>query len=387
MKPLISILCTFIFALSTSTGCNSQSPKGDRELFLPPSTIRLPEGSRPNDLEIADLNGDGAPDVIAACTGRSAVCVLLGDGRGGFAPAPGSPFTANTDAHLVAVGNLNSDRFLDIAITSHDSNAVYILAGNGKGEFAAMRGSPFTAFPDGKPHNHGLALGDLNGDGKTDITLGHQDRGAIAVLLADGAGGFRPAARSPVKLGRGFYPHTLGDLNGDGKLDIVIPDILGSSLVIATGDGKGSFAPTANSPLRVKERPFFVLLADLNGDRRLDIAATHDDISDFDVLLGDGKGNFSAVRGSPFDSGRLGWKLLSADFDGDDKKDLLAGGRGGFTILSGNGAGAFNANAGSSVPIPGGVWGVASADLNKDGKPDVVVSVADRGELLVFLHR
>lgn len=387
LSRLVIVLIT-TFSI-TASGCADpeQRAREAQQLFLAQLPITLPADSRPNDLAIADINGDGSPDLIVACTGKVGVCVLLGDKRGRFRPVPGSPFPASTAPHLVAVGDLNSDKKLDIVVTSHDSNGVFVLLGDGRGSFALTLSSPHVGFIVGKPHNHGLALGDLNGDGKADITIGHQDLGAIAVLLGDGAGGFTPSARSPFKLGRGFYPHALGDVNGDGKLDIVAPDIMGSAITVAVGDANGTFTSPPNSSLRVKPRPFFILLDDLNGDHHLDIAATHDDIHDIDVFLGDGKGNFSPAHGSPFNSGRQGWLLVAADFDGDGQKDLIVGGLGGFTVFTGDGTGGFTTKAHSSYEVAGGTSGIAAGDFNRDGKLEVVVSDATKGEVLVFLHR
>jgi hypothetical protein len=259
------------------------------------------------------------------------------------------------------------------------------MLGDGKGGLTLTLTSPFVGYPFGKAHNHGLAVGDLNGDGKLDITMGHQDQGAIAVLLGDGKERFEPAPGSPMKLGRGFYPHALADVNGDGKLDVIAPDLMGAAIVVGLGDGKGGFKPGAS--LRVKQRPFYIVVDDFNGDKKLDIAATHDDIQDVDVLLGDGQGGFTPAPGSPLDSGLLGWKITAADVDGDGHKDLIIGGRGGFNVLSGDGTGRFTAKPESFNHTGGSAWGIAAGDVNKDGKVDVIVTDADKGTVTVFLHK
>lgn len=374
-------------ATISSSGCGDpvQRAQEAQRIFTPQKPILMGAGSRPDEVTLADVNGDGFPDLLAACTGKAGVCVLLGDGKGRFSAVTGSPFSAGTGVNLIARGDFNSDQKVDLAVTSHDSNGVFIMLGDGRGSFALTLSSPFIGYPFGKPHNHGLAVGDMNGDGKDDITMGHQDQGAIAVLLGDGQEKFEPAPRSPFNLGRGFYPHALGDVNGDGKLDAVIPDIMGSAIVVALGDGKGGLRPAQS--YRVKPRPFFILLEDLNGDQHLDIAATHDDIHDVDVFLGDGKGDFKPATGSPFNSGRLGWKLVASDLDADGHKDLVVGGAGGFTVFSGDGAGGFVAKPESAYAVDGAAWGISLGDVNRDRKTDVVICDAEKGTITIYLHK
>lgn len=381
--PLLS-LC---FLAITTAGCADPAQRAQeaRQLFTAQEPIKLPEGSRPNRLELADLNADGNPDLVAACTGKAGVCVLLGNGKGKFTGAAGSPFSAQTAAHLVAMGDFNGDKKLDVMAASHDDNGAYLLLGDGQGGLALTVSSPFTAFPVGKPHNHGLAVADMNGDGHPDVTLGHQDLGGIAVLLGDGKERLTSAPGSPFRLGRGFYPHAVGDVNGDGKPDVVAPDIMGAALVVGLGDGQGGLR--AGASIRVKPRPFDILLADLNGDGKLDIAATHDDLHEVDVLLGDGQGRFTTAPGSPLRAGRQGFRTAAADFDGDGKKDLLVAGQGGFTVLFGDGAGAFHPRPESQYEVTGGAWGMAAGDVNRDGKPDVVICDADAGTVTVFLRK
>jgi len=333
---------------------------------------------------VADINGDGALDVITANAGDSTLGVLLGDGHGGFHVAPGAPVHLGVPPHLIAVGDFNSDSRLDLAASSHDSNDVQVLLGDGRGGFAAAPGSPFAAYTGVKAHNHGLAVAEVNGDGRLDITVGHQETGSIAVLLGDGSGRFTPGPGSPIRLGRGFYPHALADVDGDGRLDLVAPDILGSAIVVALGDGRGGFSAAPGSPIHVKARPFFVLLEDLNGDGRTDIVATHDDSDDVDVLLGEGGGRFRSTGG--FHAGGRGWEIAAVDLNADDHKDILVLGNGALRGFLGDGKGGF-VSVGSPYPTPRDSWTFGVGDVNKDGGVDVVFADLSTGKLTVLLHR
>ena len=353
-------------------------------MFAPAPGSPFVVGSRPGDVAVADVNGDGAADVIAANAGDGSIGVLLGDGDGAFRPVPGNAPRIGATPHLIAVGDFNSDARLDLAASSHDSNDVFVLLGDGRGGFAPAPGPPVAAFAGVKAHNHGLAAADVNGDGALDLTLGHQETGQIAVLLGDGKGRFAAGPGSPLRLGRGFYPHALADVDGDGKIDLVAPDILGSAIVVALGDGRGGFAAAPGSPISVKARPFYVLLADLDGDGRTDVIATHDDIDDVDVLLGEGGGRFRSTGG--FHAGGRGWEIAAIDLNGDNRKDLLMLGNGALRGFLGDGQGGFVA-FGSPYPTPRDSWTFGIADVNKDGRADVVFADLVTGRLTVLLHR
>ena len=381
-RTLRFFVCLMAYAGAVAGRAHAES--GLRRMFAPPPGSPFSVGSRPNDVVVVDVNGDGALDVVTANAGDGALGLLLGDGRGAFHPAPGAPIRIGVAPHLIAAGDFDADSRLDLAATSHDRNDVQVLLGDGRGGFAPAPGSPFAAFAGVKAHNHGLAVADVNGDGSLDITLGHQETGSIAVLLGNGHGGFAAGPGSPLRLGRGFYPHALADVDGDARLDLVAPDILGSAIVVALGNGRGGFSAAPGSPIGVKARPFYVLLEDLNRDGKTDIAATHDDIDDVDVLLGDGRGRFTPTGG--FHAGGLGWELAAVDLNADDRKDLVVLGNGALRAFLGDGRGGF-VSAGSPYPTSRDSWNFGVGDLNRDGRPDVVFSDPNRCQVRVLLHR
>jgi hypothetical protein len=371
-----SLLLLLPIAMLTLLTCSSQrQPQAQEQpLFRAAPGSPFAAGDQAGHINIADVDGDRWPDVIFAA--KEGVGVLLGDGRGGFRPARVHPVTPQ--AHLVAAADLNGDGRVDLAASNHDSNSVLVLLGDGKGGFASVAGSPFAAFPTGKPHNHGLLARDVNGDGHADITVGHQENGSIAVLLGDGRGGFKPAAGSPFRIGRGFYPHALADMDGDGNVDIVAPDIMGEAVVIARGDGKGGFTVAQTIPVR--PRPYFVVVADLNGDGRNDVIALHDDISEVAVLLTDAAGRFADPAW--LDVGERPGHAVAADFDRDGKLDVAMATGHGAKVFLGDGKGGFRPSALGDM---GGQWDVAVADMNRDGKLDLVLPDFEKGTVSVLL--
>ena len=387
MNKLIAASALWVLALLTSS-CQAHpqlSTQPKDALFTPAPGFPLNISSRPNDIVVADWNKDGKLDIVT-CNDGNTVTVLLGNGRGGLTPAPGSPI--NVAAHLVAAGDVNNDRNLDLALTHHDSFGVMVLLGTGDGRFAAAPGSPFAAHQGTKAHNHGLALNDLNSDGRLDITTSNQDDNSVSVLLGNGSGGFTPAAGSPFAVGRAPYPHAVGDVNRDGNLDIVTPNVGSNNVTVLLGDGRGGFAPAPNSPYAVVSRPYYIAIGDVSGDGKPDLITTHDDINLMSTLLGDGRGGFTAAPTSPFDLGRRAYKLVTADVNGDVQADLVIGteANDSVTVLLSNKRGGYTPAAGSPYRA-GRNPRVAIGGVNNDGKPDIITANNGSGDINVLLNK
>ena len=362
-------------------------PSSDAPWFVAAPASPYAVGKQPAGVAIGDVNGDRRADAVVGNSGSDNATVLLGDGRGGFRQAPGSPFPAGPKPHIVVLGDVNGDGRLDCAFTEHDSVEVRVFLGKGDGRFERAPGSPFVAH-SGKAHNHGLSFADVNRDGRLDIVTSNQDSNSVSVLLGNGKGGFTAATGSPFAAGGNPYPHALGDVNGDGNLDIVTPNVRDDSMGILLGDGKGGFRPAAGSPLRVPTRPYYVGLGDVNDDGKLDVVLSHDDVNFVSVWLGDGRGGFRAAPGSPVDLGVRGWRILLRDLNGDGRLDLItSSGFGGVIVMRGDGHGGFSRAPGSPYPTGRGPWNFDVGDLNGDGKLDVVTANNEGNSVTVLLGK
>ena len=102
-------------------------------------------GNQPDALAVGDFKGDGIPDIAVANQDSNSVGVLFGDGHGGFSSASGSPFRAGNNPKGVGVADFNGDRRLDLAVADGGSNGVSVLLGDGRGGFSTAAGSPFPA--------------------------------------------------------------------------------------------------------------------------------------------------------------------------------------------------------------------------------------------------
>ena len=368
-----------------------------RPQFVPAAGSPVAVGPMPNNPKVADINGDGNLDVVLTCGGTTdgkpdpkngSVAVLAGDGRGGFALAqPLIPIGA--DGLKAAVGDVNGDKRPDIVVVAHDHYTVTVLLQDERGRFDAERKRTLQASQGGRPHTHDVALADVNADGNLDVLTTNADDNNVSALLGDGTGRFEPAKGSPFAAGHHPYQGlSLGDLNGDKKLDVVVPNIHGDAVSILLGDGAGAFAAGPGSPVAVGDRPGVVALGELTGDANTDIVATHDDEPIVYVLRGDGRGGFRPTDGSPLRLKETAWGAAVADVNADGRNDLVLGGRKGHVLLlMGDGAGGFD---GDPTPVPVGGQApsyVEAADVNRDGKLDLLTSNYESGDVSVLLQR
>ena len=215
--------------------------------------------------------------------------VLLSNGIGGFTEAPGSPFPVGVNPRAVAVADLNGDSKPDLAVANAMNDNVTVLLGNGKGGFREAHGSPFRVgrYP------RSVAVGDFNEDGRPDLAIVNGKSDNVTVLLGNEAGGFTKAPGSPFSLGPWFNPATGGtwpfcvavaDFNGDGKLDLAIADT-NKIVTVLLGDGAGGFADAPDSPFGVGSLPKWVAAGDFNGDGKPDLAIVNRDDNNVTLLL------------------------------------------------------------------------------------------------------
>ena len=359
----------FVIGALIAGGCGVPASRADD---APRAAVTVDVGGAPADVAAGDLDGDGALDLVAAVGEDRAIAVRLARGARWVA-GPGAALELAVAPHLVALADLDDDGDLDVVATGHDAAGVSVWLGDGTGAFTEAAGSPFAAFDVARPHTHGLAVGDVDRDGDPDVVVVDQDAGAASVLLADRRGRLVRAAGAPIEVGGSPYPPALGDLDGDGALDLVVPLVIGDAVAILRGDGAGGFAPAPGSPAPVAiARPYAVGLGDLDGDGALDAVVTHDDEDRITVLAGDGRGGLGEATRSPIALGRRIWRPVLADVDGDGRADLVGAAGDAIVVVPGGGKG-----LGRPRRVDGDGWRVIVADLDHDGAPELVTAADD----------
>jgi hypothetical protein len=301
----------------------------------------------------ADFNGDGKVDLISGNSSSANLTLLINDGTGHFIQSGAIPVSSSPRS--IAVADFNLDSKLDLGIVGTSGQNVVVLFGDGNGGFGQPR-----SFNIGQQLS-ALISADFNVDGKPDLAVA--TIGSVRLLMGDGTGNFTFASSACSQNAFGLAL-TAGDLNGDTKPDLAVADILGAQVHVVLNDGLGCFGPPANTDVLNAGRPRSITLGDLNGDTKLDI------IADTTVLLNNGSGAF----GPPFfygtrSSAEPGSNSLAADFDGDGKLDIASAGNASLSILLGDGAGGIKNTGG---PSGSGVFGAARVDMNSDGKLDLV---------------
>ena len=391
---LIFSLATFSMLFLVSCHFeNGASTATQNSLFVnaPASPIPVPDG--PGNVLIGDMNNDRKPDVIVACSSTRHIRVLPGKGDGQFG-APLSETTVPDHPGEMAAGDLNGDDKLDVAVASHDSYGVMLLLGDGRGGLAVAPTSPVVMRLGQQPHTHGLAVADMNRDNKLDLITVNNNDNDVSIALGDGRGNFTRAPQSPFPVGPSPYPFAVGDVNNDGWMDIVatasatgpsrreqLP--LSRALTLLLSDGKGGLT-SRKLPLRTGE-PWFAAIGDLNGDGKMDIVATHHELNAVTVMIGNGHGDFVEERSSPFDFGFSLSHIAIADVNRDGKNDVIGTSGNSIRVMLGDGSGGLQSS--ESVTVGRGAWRLAVADLNADGKSDVVTSGAESNSVSVLLGR
>lgn len=302
-----------------------------------------------------------------------------------FAAAPGSPIAVACGASNVVVGDLNNDSKPDLVVACGQDRAITVLLRTGGEQF---RASNPISVPDGPGD---MVLGDLNGDSKLDLAIDSHDSYGVVLLLGDGKGGLALAPNSPIVMKEGRHPHTHGlavaDLNGDRKLDIITVNNSDNDVSIAFGDGRGGFTrPPAT--FAVGPSPYPLALGDVNNDGSLDIITTATATgpmraqqlpSSFalTLLLNDGHGGFRRSE-LPLRTGQP-WNVAVGDVNGDRKPDLVAThhNQSELTVLLGDGVGHFTEATGSPFEFGRSAFEVTLADVNRDGRLDALAAAGE----------
>lgn len=283
--------------------------------------------------------------------------------------APYVDYPSGGNPYSVVLGDVNGDSKLDV-VTANVNHAydstVSVLLGNGNGTFQNHMDYPTGDFPNA------VVLGDLNGDGKPDLVTANYFPDTVSVLLGNGDGTFK--AKVDYFTGPNCSSVAIGDVNGDGKPDLVAVNWLTDTASVLLGNGDGTFKSQVGFSTGLGPRS--VALGDVDGDGKLDIATANQAAETVSVLLGNGNGTFKTKIDYPNNNN---FSIALADMNGDSKLDLVTGNNDstGVSVLLGNGDGTFKAHVNYNTDTY--VISIVVGDVNGDGNQDVVATNVGSG--------
>ena len=370
------------------------------------AAINLPSGNAPIGVKIVDLDGDGKPDLLVPNYTDSTISVYRNISTNGvltlgsFAPAVN--FAVGPQPRQVAVGEIDGDGKRDVVVANNGGTSVSIFRNiSTPGAFTTNSFAARVDFTTGANPHH-LALVDLNGDGKLDLAIGNSGGNTLSILRNTATVGNITASSFATSVDFPASPQSgglaIGDMDGDGTPDVVLSSDSPNSISIfrnTTPVGNAAITFAAKVDFATPSRPYGGLsIGDLDGDGKLDIAvATYEGgtVSVFRNISTTGAITTNSL--SPrFDlpTGGSTHAVLVVDIDGDSKSDLVAVSEYANTVavfrnISTNGtliAGSFAPRVDfSTASNPNGV---AVGDLDGDGRPDVVAATAYGNVLSIF---
>src|SRR5581483_630778 len=361
--------------------------------FSPPSLFPA-TSSFSQQVVVADLNLDGKLDLAIAdrCSDLPPTCAeggvvtLLGNGDGTF-QSPARYASGGRSAVSIAVADLNGDGSPDIAIANGGTlwhfaeGTLGVLFGDGSGTFAPPIIYP--TGPQGLTQPTAIAIADLNNDHKLDISvvLSCWDcNSVVSIFLGNGQGAFRLPARMYAVNGGDSLSFTVADLNGDNLADLAVSTVwYGVTLLLGNRDGGMQAVPAFGKSLATSS----AVASDFNSDGKDDLAVVNECYEykygcaqgSLAILLGDGKEPFQQPRSYPM-SPAYTRSAAAGDFNRDGKPDLVLVGQGpprALAVLLGNGRGGFQIKF--TYPLSSSYYATAVvADFNGDAKLDVVIT-------------
>ena len=321
---------------------------------------------------VSDFNNDNYPDIAAIYFSTSRLDILLGYGNGSFTVINSYLAGFFSSLNGIAADDFNNDNQSDLVIVSIGSDSIGVFLGYGNGSFAHFK--RFSAGNNSFPIS--VINGDLNNDGRLDIVTANYGSETVGILLGYGNGTF--SIVNIYSTGKGSTPNavTLGDFNDDDRLDIAAANYGTDCIGVFLGYGDGTFTNQRIFSSGYRSSPLSITIGDFNRDNKVDIAVANFRRNDLGILLGYGDGTFADVTSYSTGDGSTPYQIGIGDFNNDNISDIAVAnyGTSNMVVLFGFGDGTFLLGIGYSTGIGSEPWSLAIGDFNRDGRLDIAVA-------------
>jgi len=349
----------------------------------------LATGTTPYTVAIGDIDGDGKPDLVITNYSSNNVSVLLNTGSSGnISFAAKADFITGLHPYYVVIGDIDGDGKPDLSIANINDNSVSVLRNTstlGVISFASK-----VDFTTGTNPNS-ISIGDIDGDGKPDLAVANENSSSVSVLLNTSSPGTINFATKVdfITTGPVIYSVSLGDIDGDGKPDMAVANTTSNSVsVFLNTSTVGSISFAAKIDFTTGTSPESISIGDIDGDGKPDLIVANDDSYSVSVFRNTSTvGAISLAAKVDFTTGTHPYAVSIGDIDGDGKPDLTTANYGSNSVsvlrnTSTTGAISFA----TKVDLTTGStpYGVCVGDLDADGKPDIAVANTYATSVSVF---
>ncbi|CAF1004333.1 unnamed protein product [Adineta steineri] len=362
----------------------SPKPPGKTCTFILKSEAlsSITDDSHPRSVAVGDFNNDGFLDMVVPNSGTNNIGVFIRDGTRTFTDQIIYSTGLGTSPYAVAVGHLNHDQYLDIAVANFGTNNIGIFFGIGNGSFI-----PYANFSTGSSRPRWIVVCDFNNDTYNDIAIVNYGTNNIGVLLQDNNGSF--GEQTTFSTGFDSIPYSLvvGDVNNDGKLDIVAANYGTNNVGILLAHGNGTFASQITIDMGINSRPNAIAINDLNNDTYMDIAVVCSGTNSIGILLGLGNETFTIPTIYSTGVNSLPQSVAIGDFDNDGTLDIAVSNydTSSINVFFGYGTGVFANQMTFYTDDDSKPYLITTGDFNNDTRLDIAAVNYDQNYVDIIL--
>jgi hypothetical protein len=349
--------------------------------LLQAPSANLTTGTTPQGVAAADFNRSGWTGLVIANSnvrrGASSISVYLGTGPNTF--NGGNTYNVCEGPTAVLATDINHDGYPDIIVACTGDATIDVLFNTGTGTFGTATSYTLSGNPVA------LIAGDFVGNGHVDVAAADSNGNVSVLLNTTGSGTF---SSSHIVLSGAFTGIAAGDFNKDGYVDLAVSDSTNSTVHVLTNNGSGVFTQHGTYTAGNGTKPSDVVAADFNHDGNLDVATSNASKNTASILLGNGDGSLAAPTTQATGTDPIA--LVATDVDSDGNQDLVVfdsptSSTGQIDVLLGNGNGTLQAAQSNSETFEPGTQADV-ADFNRDGKPDIALVQQDNNRASVLLN-